>query len=202
MKKFMKLPNDIKKYCAQRALIRVAAFALLMAVGIVFITLFGDKVFVVNDKEKYSGVKILAYIAILAVPFVVSGVPHKLIDKSYCGTVKRTWTETASESVSIDGETTDKLYTKNSIYIQVEAPDGSTFEKMVYKGPLGDRVNLDTYKEGDRVVHLYGRKHTTVLPRPSDTYCKCSICETVNEVSNDTCRACGRTLIKDLDMLE
>ena len=71
----------------------------------------------------------------------------------------------------------------------------------MYDGRAELAQHLDTYKIGDKVFHLYGSKYTVVLPKSKDSDIQCAVCGDSNVVDNCTCRSCGYTLIKNMDML-
>lgn len=78
----------------------------------------------------------------------------------------------------------------------IEDRAGKTFKKKALEFPSKFNDNLEKYKVGDRVLHLYGTAITIVLPTASDTRCCCCMCGWSNDMLNDTCTSCGFPLIK------
>ena len=85
-----KLPVDLREYsskwAAKKLLPCLAMFFALFAV----LFFWGD-IIVPTDVQGFAT---LVYLIILSVPFVVFGVPHKLIDKTYFAKVTKVWVKT------------------------------------------------------------------------------------------------------------
>ncbi len=187
------LPADLQKFVRASVLKRIVVFAVLEAVLAVLLLLWGDLLF----RMENPGIRISCYALIFLVPFWVSGVPFKLTDRSFRGTVLKVKVETTVDNASPAKPTVENLYQKNTVHLLIRRDDGKTILKKVYEGKADRQQHPETYKEGDTVVHLYGTKQMVKVPEAADTHVCCAVCGNINSMENETCRKCGHTLIKD-----
>ena len=192
MKADNKIPNDLKKFARSYVVKRVVACIVMLALLAVFLVLWIDIIF----PSSLSSIKALFAIAVLSLPFVITGVPFKLFDKTYFGTVESVAVDTTVDSDAKAKPTRETLYVKNTVYLSIRTTDGKTIDRKAYSSQASKKQSYDMYKKGDKVFHLYGSKHTIILPIKSDSYVKCAVCGDLNETNNDKCRNCGHTLIK------
>lgn len=192
MKTDNNIPNDLKKYARNYAMKRVLACIVMLALLGTALALWIDIIF----SPSLASVKVLFAIAVLSVPFILTGVPFKLFDKTYFGTVENVNVETTVDSDCKAKPTWETLYIKNIVNLTIRTTDGKTIDKKVYSAQAKGDQNCDMYKRGDRVFHLYGSKYTIILPTQADSHVKCAVCGAANEINNDKCRKCGHTIIK------
>ena len=83
------LPISLKRKRLYRIIIRSTFCALLLVIFIFVIIVWGNKIFPTTQQNNsgYMFLKITFYILFLSVPFIITGVPLKLIDKSWSGTI-------------------------------------------------------------------------------------------------------------------
>ncbi len=198
-KKF-NMPEDLKGYSAKWAAKRLVPCFLLFLVLIAVIWLWGDVIITTQA----VGIRVFVYMLLLAIPFVIFGVPYKMIDKTYFAKVIKVWVETTyvqdknrvrqSTGYYSGGASSGGVW--NTVYMIIERNDGK--EKLVtaYKCKANKHQKLDKFKEGDTVFHLYGTKHFIKLPSEGDTSVQCPVCNTTNPKENKKCRDCGHTLVK------
>ena len=191
----MTLPKDLQIYCRNRILKRVIPCIFLISAFATILALWGNIIFNTDNKE----FQISCYLVVILVPFAITGVPHKLIDTTYYGTVKKVDIVTTTDNDSSAKPTREHLYLKNTIYLSVERPDGKIIYKKAYSGKARLQQNINAYKEGDIVFHLYGTNTVVVLPNTNDSSVHCPVCGCSNKVENDHCRNCGHSLIKIID---
>ena len=189
----MLLPKDLIAHRRRQIFKRVVLCTILLTLLATALVLWGDAIF----NTKYPSFDATCYLAILLLPFAITGVPFKLIDRTYSGVIKQVEIETtaAVDNTSVR-PTYNKLYTKNTIYLTVELTNGKVIRKKAYSGKAALQEHLDTYHEGDAVFHLYGTKTTVVLPTKSDTTICCAVCGASNDVAYTTCHQCQHTLVK------
>ena len=188
----MKLSKDLKRYVMNRILKRVIPFVILVVVLNVVLVLWGNVIFKTDNKIFQCS----CYVLTMLLPFAVTGVPFKLIDRTYLGTIIKVDVATVLDSKSATKVTREMLYTKNIIFLTILLDNGKQIKTKVYEGEAKLEQYINTYKEGDRVFHLYGTKTTIVLPEDSDTHFQCSVCGASNDTSEKICRICSHTLIK------
>ena len=190
----MTLPKDLQKYCRKRILKRAIPCMILISIFATILALCGNIIFGTDNKAFQTS----CYIVIMLIPFVITGVPHKLIDSTYYGTVKKVDIVTTMDNDSAVKPTREHLYLKNTIYLSVEQPDGKLIYKKAYSEKARLQQNINAYNEGDRVFHLYGTNHVVVLPDANDSSVHCSVCGSSNYIADDKCRDCGHSLIKHI----
>ena len=190
----MTLPKDLRIYCRKRILRRLIPCIILISVFVAILALWGSIIFNTNIKE----FQISCYIVVMLIPFLITGVPHKLIDSTYYGTVKKVDIVTTMDNSSSVKPTREQLYLKNTIYLGIERPDGKLIYKKAYSGKARLQQNINTYNAGDLVFHLYGTNNVVVLPDSNDNTIHCAVCGSSNNIENDKCRDCGHSLVKHI----
>ena len=188
----MNLPKDLQKYCRNRILKRVIPCIFLVSSFAIILALWGNVIFRTDNKTFQTS----CYIVTMLIPFAVTGVPHKLIDSTYYGTVKKVDIVTTTDNASSVRPSRELLYSKNTIYLSIEQPDGKLIYKKVYSGKARFQQNINTYNEGDLVFHLYGTNTVVVLPDTNDSSVHCSVCGTSNSIENNKCCDCGHSVVK------
>ena len=189
----IKLPNDLRKYVLRWILKRVISCAVLLLCFGVIMLLYADVLF----GELQSSFKVLIYIVIMIITFSITGVPHKLIDQTYYGKVVE-----VRQVLSLDNESSTKpssgrSFTRNTIYLTIVTPDGKKITKKAHSGRVKP-YHAEAYQKDDEVFHLAYTPRTIVLPESADTRVECCVCGRNNDIANDTCDACGYTLVKNI----
>lgn len=188
----MILQKDLQKYCRKRILKRVIPCIILVFVLATTLILWGNVIFNTDNKAFRAS----CYTVVMLIPLVITGVPHKLIDSTYYGTIKKVDVITTTDNDSSVKPTREHLYLKNAIYLSIEQPDGKLIYKKAYSGKARLQQNINTYKEGDLVFHLYGTNTVVVLPDANDSFVHCAVCGSSNNIENDQCRNCRHSLVK------
>lgn len=188
------LPNDLLRFSLKQALKRIIpCLVLLVLFGSVLI-IWGERIFNnTNDVFRISG-----YFLIMLIPFALTGVPFKLLDRTYFGVVTDVSLITTIDNESSAWPTIEGAYRKNTIYLTVKLPDGRQIRRKALEARVGSLQPIDRYQKNDRVFHLYGSRYTVILPKSQDKTYICSICGTTNMTDDIVCRACGHTLIKSI----
>lgn len=192
MKTDNKIPNDLKKFARNYVVKRVVACIVMFALLAVFLFLCMEIIFPAG----LVSIKALFAITVLSLPFIITGVPFNLLDKTYYGTIENVTVETTVDSYAKARPVWETLYVRNTVYLSIRTPDGKVIDKKVYSAQANRNQNYDMYKNGDRVFHLCGSKYTVILPKKSDTHVECAVCGASNDINNDKCRNCRHTLIK------
>ena len=190
----MNLPKDLQIYCRNRILKRVIPCIILICVFATILALWGNVIFNTDNKA----FQVSCYIVIMLIPFVITGVPHKLIDTTYYGTVKKVDVVTTTDNDSSVKPTRENLYLKNTIYLSIERPDGKLIYKKAYSGKARLQQNINAYNEGDLVFHLYGTDTVVVLPKSNSDTIHCAVCGSLNNIVDNECRGCKHSLIKHI----
>lgn len=190
-----RLPKDLRQYSVRRALFRIIPCGILLLVFGIVLALFGERVF--NTENQMF--RVSCYAVTMLLPFAVTGVPFRLLDRTYWGTVDEVQVKTTAESVSSVKPSLESLYQKNTVYVTVRLPNGKRIHKKVCEGRAEHTANFESYHKDDRVFHLYGTRYTVVLPKETDSLVQCAVCGDQNATTEECCRNCGHTLIKDFN---
>ncbi len=195
-KTFDKLPRDVRQYVIKKTSKIIAVCAVIELAVIIALALWGDAIMATDAVE----IKIIIWMICVALPIFLTKTPRKLMDKTYLGKIIEADVSTVTaHSSSGSGKYTD-MYYKNVVTATLELDDGSVITKTVQEGKASGRKNFDAYKEGRYILHIYGTKHAVLLPEPCDDKMQCAVCGETNTTSDQNCRSCGCTLIKDKDM--
>ena len=189
----LKLPQDLRTFVIKAVLKRVVPCLLLIAIFSIVLIFWGDVILPINKES----VKVIVYTMVMLVPFAVTGVPFKLIDQTYIGTVQKVEIATTIDSDHHSKPTRATMYMKNTVFLHVEQENGLVIRKKACEGSTKMAQNLETYKVGDRVFHLYGSEQTVVLPKSSDKMVQCPVCGTNNDKTETKCENCRHSLVVD-----
>ena len=200
------LPSDVKAYVRNKIFKRVFKCAVGEIIVILFLILFGSRVFdsfgIIN--------KTIIYILLLTVPFLISGIPFKLIDRYWSGEIVDIKVITRSRPFNKYGGRTFAVYDENAIILFIKEHNtnviieealalGVVDDKRLkfYNHPIGKIENhLDDYRIGDNVYHFYGIDNLLIRHKTNDDSVKCVVCGIKNPTVNDKCNCCGYTLVK------
>ena len=195
MRQKLRLPEDMKDFVRKSILKRVIPCAMLLVLFATFLILWGERAFNTGNNISW---RIFYYGLTLALPFIITGVPFRLIDRTYLGTVESIEIKSA---VVLDNDRSVRVerhhwYSKNDVYLNVLTYEGKRIEKHVYGEHAKNVSQLEKYKVGDTVFHLYGTKEVVTLPTAADTHVRCAVCGRVNDIAERHCKVCCHTLIK------
>lgn len=190
-----RLPQDLKRYFQRKILFRIIPCGILLLTFGILLALFGERVF----RTENQVFRVSCYFVTMLLPFAATGVPFCLLDRTYCGTVDEVQIKTTVESASSVKPSLESLYQKNTVYLTVRLPNGKRIRKKVCEGRAEHAANLETYHKGDRIFHLFGSRYTVVLPKETDDSGQCAVCGDQNATTEECCRNCGHTLIKDFN---
>ena len=198
----LKLPRDLRIFVTKAVLKRVVPCLLLLVTFSVALIFWGDVILPI-EKEI---VKVIVYTMVMLVPFVVTGVPHKMIDSTWVGEVLET---KIVEENSFTNEVRPRMYGSVNVILNVKMPNGKTKEIKLQGSTFAKHVNLlfaasgnanqteDFYSVGNTVFHLYSSSQYIVLPKAADKTVQCPICGIKNDKTHEKCDSCGHSLIID-----
>jgi hypothetical protein len=189
------LPEDIRKTVTLSVAKRVIPCAVLEFIMLWYVIFFGEMSFRMVGIE----VRILIYIVLILLPFIITGVPLKLIDRSWKGeiigiNVKMGLVRSVNGKGVRDG---------SYLSLQIKRDDGKIVDHTVSVFSLGYTMQSsraksefaeDDYAVGDKVYHYYGIKRLLIIHK--DNSRECVICGSNNPDKNDRCFYCGHSIIK------
>lgn len=191
-KQKLRLPRDLRGHVCRAVCKKLAPCVLLLIVFGLVIFFLGDRIFALVP----PAVRVGTYVVVMLIPFAVTRVPFCLFDRTFTGTVKHV--KVQNEYVAIKGLAGSPRYNSRTlatfVYLTVELPDG---KEKHFKAAQGGGY-MEEYKPGDTVFHLYGAKHTLVLPEMAGDHVECPVCGDDNRAELDRCHSCGHTLIKSI----
>ena len=196
------LPKDIVKAVQKKIARCITVFAVLEIVAIVISVLSCEYITANTNVVFY----IFVVIFLCVIPFLISGFPFKLIDKSWMGTVTDVVVKTETGTYTAAGVKAFP-YDKNVIYLKVKKDNGK--EELILACEFGIRSHpgfsvpnegdivkhLNDYSVGDQVYHFYGLKHNCIVKKNSELI-ECVVCGSQNQKERNNCLNCGYSLIK------
>ena len=202
------LPKDIRKHVRKSVLTRLLKFLILAGISFCLLYILNNRLMEKCHVIVYTGIQLFIFI----LPFWLTGVPFKLIDRSWCGTVKaidikeETGTYSAVNLRSFP-------YTKHSIYLTVELKNGKLIRSKVkeygtrshngFPVPFEGNIqhHMNDYMEGDIVYHFYGLTELLVVSQKQTStanYVNCVVCGSQNPKKSSHCHCCGHSLLHTL----
>lgn len=113
-------------------------------------------------------------VIIYVLPFIISGVPLKLIDKSWYGKIISIETESVKDRNSGSEPVDRNHFLKQTALIKTSK--GKLYEKKIYdEGTLLHENGGEVYSVGDTVAHIYGTDYLVPIRDKNDTK-KCVVC--------------------------
>ena len=192
-KQKLRLPRDLRGHVRRAVVKKIMPFVLLMiALGAV-LYLWGERIFVILPPIARIG----AYMLTMLIPFAITRFPFCLFDQTFTGTVKGVHVK--NEYTMEKKEMFSFSYTSRRLiqaaYLDIEEPYGNTREVKIM---MNNNALAEEFKPGDTVFHLYGAKHTVILPESAGDHVECPVCGDDNRAELGECHSCGHTLIKSI----
>ncbi len=191
MKKVI-VPKDIRKKARRTLYSRITTLAVLLIISYVII----DYIYAglqTTDFRNISG----TLFALLFVPFWISGVPMKLIDRDWYGEIIKIELEN-NDPREIDNNSVAPV----SLKALIRTSDGKLYEKEIYdEGEyfFGERERV--YKKGDKVLHVRWTDYIMPVRTKADSRpTACVICGNKSPKESKSCRCCGASL--DIKVIE
>lgn len=189
------LPEDIQRKVVNSIIKKVFPCIVLEIIIVLYIVFWGEKSFKMVD----LGVRVLIYVVLIIVPFVVTGVPLKLIDRSWKGEIVAINVNMGLVR-SVNGRgVRDGSY----LVLKIKRDDGKiidhtlnvfTYANAMKSNRARSEFAEDDYAVGDKVYHYYGIKRLLIIHK--DKSRECVICGANNPEHNDRCFNCGHSIIK------
>ena len=211
-----RLPADIQAFVKRKIALCIAIFLLSETIAVLLITS------ILNSSFKLEPISLAVVCALLVLcPFLISGFPRKLIDKSWRGKITKVDIDTKVDSRLVGGQPI--MYIKNTIVLTIEREDGRACTKEVLS--LGSRSNnttnpwdshdtrhgmqhyavgdvthdIENYRVGDEVYHFWGLDDLICRREGGRDIVECVACSTTNPAHRKKCFCCGRTLVSFTD---
>ena len=196
------LPKELRTRAKKAVLKRIIAFVLLF-LGFGAILFFWGEIIFKSDSVLF---KAICYTIVMLLPFLITKMPFKLIDRTWSGEVVNIGVKQENCVTTVGGK--PLAYIKNHLVLKVKHPNGKikkriamTLEVKRTNGndrnfALGKIENqMDRYKIGDMVYHFYGYKYPHVVSKTPDAKKHCISCGCTNGMDKATCWNCNLPLI-------
>lgn len=198
------LPESLQKRRLRRILVRSISCFVLFVFALVSLILWGESIFPFPTQNA-SSLRYLCYSLFLLLPFLITGVPLKLIDKSFSGTIRKA---EIKDTIHY-GSKESRVYIQHDLILTVEKDDGEVikYTRMSFRSPLfvssientrpgNAEHHKNEFREGERIYKYYGFKYPYIAhpTLPDDKYC--IVCGQKNEDKEDFCFSCGAELVK------
>ena len=191
-KQKLRLPRDLRGHVCRAVCKKLAPCVLLLIVFGLVIFFLGDRIFALVP----PAVRVGTYVVVMLIPFAVTRVPFCLFDRTFVAKVKHVHVQ--NEYVAIKGLAGSNLSISRTlatfVYLTLELPNGK--EKRFKAAQVGGFI--EEFKPGQTVFHLYGAKHTVILPEMAGDHVECPVCGDDNRAELTNCHSCGHTLIKSM----
>ena len=202
--KFPKLPQDIEAYLKKKTVARIAKCVALELAVMLLLAFMGERLFSALGTVG----QIIAYIVLMIIPFTVTGVPLKLIDRSWQGEV--TYVEVKTTS-AFTKEVKARQYTENSVWLTIKKSNGKVIYEKAASFPLKEKKYssasgeikdikpehfLGKYNVGVKVFHFGGLERLLLVDENNKSTTTCIVCGQENDKSRKRCWECGYSLVK------
>lgn len=186
----LRIPADIRDYKNKKLAKKLIPCAVILLAVAAFLAIWGDMLF----GGFGPGNQTTIYVALLIIPFAVTGVPFSCFGRTWIGTVVRVDRELSTAFQNKAVGTYSGMYTKESVVLDIRLDSGKIITRTVHESDANRSQKFEQYREGDRVLRLAGTKYLQVLPTAASQEIICVICGTENPIANKKCDLCGHTL--------
>lgn len=198
------LSNDLKKYRNKKILKIVTPFVILLAISVALCFLLSREIPALKNATENR--TIATYAVLLVFPFILTGFPKKLIDKSWCGEIVDVDTEFHNTLYKLNNSST---YTKASIILKVKLgkrtkeievftspePSEISFYSRANWKPAGKiEYQVSKYSIGDKVYHFYLFDHL-FIENKNEQNVTCIVCGAINPEGNEKCPICNHSIL-------
>lgn len=188
----LNIEKRIRKERAMRLFVCLILVCLLI-VAFLFLPALSD----LEQTNKLLTVSICCVVILL-----FTGVPFKLLGKSWQGEIIKVEVKTATDSDFTILPTRETQYTANRVVLTVKTTNGKLIRKVASKNNAKhSQSTIDAYEVGDYVVHISGAKHTAVLKK-NPKQLRCVMCGLNSPSTAKNCTACGSSLLSYSDSNE
>ncbi|MBQ7780098.1 MAG: hypothetical protein IJ404_06350 [Clostridia bacterium] len=193
MDRFVTIPDDVRRYARRKRFIRygirILIFLALMAFAVWQVFIVGERTF---ERVDLIG-RILGKTVILVAPFIITGIPWKLHDRSFIGIVKTPVVKTFYGHLN---NTKEHNKAFNSLYLVIDTPFSKKDKRRKISTAESKYLqHLDVYRKGDVIYRLDGANYAFRFPTDEDGRRVCVICGLQGHEGWKSCNVCGYNYI-------
>ena len=184
----VEIPADIVDIVRRRNRKRIITFVILFAAVVALL------IYAWHLPKRLLPNYITFGIVFLILPFEISGVPVRLLDKSCCGEIVELKYKTHM-MITHFNHGYGRWFELNVVYAKIRLDNGKIVRKPVYRERVGRKGSLlDVLQEGDVVVYIGGMYCAQRVSDDDrkDNFCVC--CGALRPSKEEKCGNCGRTL--------
>lgn len=184
------IPTSIRKRMLRERILRVGAFVIILTITVLLFMYF-------SPLSELKGLnKTLTFGLCFILNVILTGVPFKLICRSWQGEVVGIKVRTSTDSTSPIKPTNETRYTANTVVLRLKTSDGKTLcaeaekERMRYS-----LSNIERYQLGDYVARIYGVNYIAHYQRKTNQI-RCVLCGNYSLAESQSCKHCGGDLVQ------
>ncbi|MBE6714046.1 MAG: hypothetical protein E7575_02010 [Ruminococcaceae bacterium] len=187
MKKII-IPKSIKKFIAKGIIKRF----IILIIGIILAAMVIQMFIADLLKTSVGNVAAFAFL-ILLVPFWISGIPMKLFDRSYVGTVLKI--EIQNPEIKENYRDRRRSVSQFAQFMLIKDQRGKLHYTEIFDEGEIFEGRKKYYNAGDKVVHIYGTEYIRPLhPEQFQMPKVCVVCGHKNSHENADCQNCSCSL--------
>ncbi len=187
MKKII-IPKSIKKFIAKGIIKRF----IILIIGIVIAAMVIQMFIADLLKTSVGNVAAFAFL-ILLVPFWISGIPMKLFDRSYVGTVLKI--EIQNPEIKENYRDRRRSVSQFAQFMLIKDQRGKLHYTEIFDEGEIFEGRKKYYNVGDKVVHIYGTEYIRPLhPEQFQMPKVCVVCGHKNNHEHTDCQNCSCSL--------
>jgi len=185
----MIIPSKIKRRTMKKVLIRVSIFVIIL------ILLVSAFIFLKPLAALERNNKILTFYIGVFLDIAVTGVPFKLIRRSWQGEVLGVKIKTSTETWNPSKPTASSWYTANTVILTLKTPKNNIImETAETANARNTQADIDRYKRGDYVAQINGTEYPAHYKLESNET-RCVICGSYASNDLHECEQCGNPLV-------
>ena len=198
------IPYSITHYVRKRFIRKIVTVAILTAALAVLFSLFGREIFGESAHPAFIAV---ASVLLCLLPFFISGLPKRLLDRSFEGEVVEITSKLSHKGTGKGGrriiDAPRGIYgPRGGVYVQyarirtyslvVETEGGKRRRVPIGSVSVAQHNPFASlYHIGDKVGHVAGTEGVYVIHGQNNAFRHCIICDTHGSITDTSCNCCG-----------
>ncbi len=185
----MVIPSEIKRRIRNKAILRIGIF-----VG-VLILIMAAFLSIKPLAELERNNKALTFYVLVFFDLLATGVPLKLIGRSWQGEVVGVQIKTSTETSNPSKPTNSSWYTANTVVLSVKTPKGAMLvENAESTKARGSIREIGQYEKGDYAARIHGAEYPAHYKAATEET-RCVFCGSYSPNGQDECERCGNALV-------
>ncbi len=183
------VPSEMKGRIRKKAVLRIGVFVgVLILIALAFF-------FCPPLAELERNNKALTFYACVLLDLLATGVPLKLIGRSWQGEVVGVQVKTSTETSNPSKPTSSSWYTANTVILSVKTPKGDVVvEKAESTNSQHSEREIGRYEKGDYVARIHGAEYPAHYKAASNET-RCVLCGSYSSNDRHECERCGNALV-------